>query len=68
MIHNMYKNKSSKILKNFFNTPQESKRNRNEKQNKHTENNAVTDLSPDTSIIILNISSLNSVIKRQKLP
>ena len=31
-------------------------------------NNAVTDLSPDISIIILNISSLNSVIKRQKLP
>lgn len=35
---------------------------------KHTENNAVTDLRPHESLIILNISSLNSVIKRQKLP
>lgn len=31
------------------------------------ENNAVTDLRPHESLIILNISSLNSVIKRQKL-
>lgn len=34
---------------------------------KHTENNAVTDLRPHESLIILNISSLNSVIKKTEI-
>ena len=36
-------------------------------QSQQKTNNAVADLSPDTSIIIWNISSLNSAIKKTKI-